>query len=201
MTRPLSPLVGIIGGVLLLVAVVAALRAGDRRMRAAIGLVIAALWLLPLYLLVNNGSLVGMYIQPRYIAPMVVLLGTLVLLRGPGTLRVPTWAARSIAGALALAHAAALHGLIRRFVTGTDVGGLNLNAGAEWSWPGAPAPMTVWLVGSLAWAGLLAVAVPLLSRRASAGGAGGAGGAGAAAGIETPANPAAQNRTTTSDAS
>jgi len=186
---PLSPVVGIVGGLLLLLAVATALRVGDRRMRWAIGLVIVALWLLPLYLLVNNGSLVGMYVQPRYVAPMVVLLSTLVLLRGAGTLRLPTWAAWTVAAALAVAHAAALHGVIRRYVTGTDVVGFDLGAQAEWWWPGAPAPMTVWLVGGVAWAVLLAVAVPLIT-------------AGPGDRSWRPSLAAApQNRTRTSDAS
>jgi len=160
---PLSPAVGIIIGLLVLAATIAAFRAGDRRMRWALALVIAVLWLLPLYLLVNNGSLVGMYVQPRYLAPIVMLLGTLLPLRGAATLRLPGWAAWSIAGALAVAHAAALHGVIRRYATGTDVTGFDLDAGAEWSSPMGPSPMTLWWIGSLAWALLLAAAAPLLA--------------------------------------
>lgn len=161
---PLSPVVGIVGGLRMLAAVVTVLRVEDRRMRWAIWLVILALWVVPLYMLVNHGDLVGMYVQPRYIAPMVVLLGTLVLLRGPAMLRLPAPAAWSIAGALAVAHSVALHGVIRRYVTGTDVSGFDLDAGAEWWWLGAPSPMTVWAIGSIGWAVLLAAAVPLIAR-------------------------------------
>jgi hypothetical protein len=52
---------------------------------------------------------------------------------------------------------------IRRYVTGDDRQGLDLNAGAEWWWQGFPVgPVWVWVVGSLAFAGLLAVLWPRL---------------------------------------
>jgi hypothetical protein len=116
------------------------------------------LWILPTYVLVAGGNVVGENVQPRYLLPLIVLLGMLVLL--PATDRLPrvSWLQLVVVGAaLVVANAFALHVDIRRYVTGIDVASPDLNAGAEWVWPGAPAPMVTWILGSLAYAGLLAV--------------------------------------------
>ena len=63
---------------------------------------------------------------------------------------------------------------IRRYVTGDDLQGLNLDAGAEWWWTGFPVgPTGVWVVGALAFAGLLAVLWPRAAAEPSAALAGG----------------------------
>ena len=59
-----------------------------------------------------------------------------------------------IAGALVAAQAIALHFNIRRYVTGLDVGSFNLNDGIEWWWGSGIAPMVLWAIGSIAFAGL-----------------------------------------------
>ena len=58
-----------------------------------------------------------------------------------------------------MAQAVSLQVNIRRYVTGTGAQGLNLDAGDQWWWSSAPAPMVVWIVGSLAYAALMVVLI------------------------------------------
>src|SRR5690606_9488364 len=115
------------------------------------------MWALPVYVLQQGGHTVGEALQPRYILPLLVLLGGVLALGSP---RIP-WSRRQfllVAGALSVAHIFALHQNIRRYVTGIAGGSFNLNSGMEWWWSGLPlSPMAVWLVGSLSFAALLLV--------------------------------------------
>ncbi|WP_341954141.1 DUF2142 domain-containing protein [Salinibacterium sp. TMP30] len=116
------------------------------------------LWALPTYVLTQGGDKVGEQVQPRYILPLIVLLGGLLVLQA-GRKRFALGRTQTIAVVIALsaANLVALHMNMRRYVTGNDVPGWNLDAGAEWFWSGAPAPMVVWGIGSLAFAGLVAI--------------------------------------------
>jgi len=52
-------------------------------------------------------------------------------------------------------------------VTGTDQQGFDLDGSAEWWWTGVPfGPTALWMIGSLAYAALLAVLWPQLRRAA-----------------------------------
>jgi hypothetical protein len=140
------------------------------RKAIAIGGVSLVLIFLPIYVLSVSGDKVGANLQPRYLLPLIVLL-TFVLLTEPTgqILRFTRFQTFAIFGALVLANLVSLQVNIRRYVTGADQQGLNLDAGAEWWWPGLPfGPMAVWAIGTLAFAGLLATIWPLLHERGSA---------------------------------
>ncbi|NDB42420.1 MAG: hypothetical protein EB035_05530, partial [Actinobacteria bacterium] len=51
---------------------------------------------------------------------------------------------------LTLGNSIALHQTMRRYITGVDVIGWNLNQDAEWWWTVGPSPMTIWLLGTVA---------------------------------------------------
>jgi hypothetical protein len=126
-------------------------------------LVFAALWIFPVYVLVKTGAHVGAYVQPRYILPLIILLAGMLLLRevrnGPVLSKLQSLV---IVGALSAANAVALFWNTRRYVTGTDVTGWNLNSGAEWWWAAMPSPMIAWMLGSLAFAAFLWLLSPAL---------------------------------------
>jgi hypothetical protein len=65
---------------------------------------------------------------------------------------------------LSIANSVALHSNIRRYVTGIDVGGYNLDRDLEWWWSAAPSPMAIWTVGSLAFL-IAALLVAKLARQ------------------------------------
>ncbi len=143
----------------------------NRRKAVAVVGVLAVLLLFPVYLLTAGGDAVGSQFQPRYLLPLVVLLGLVLVIATPGrrTVRFTQTQTVIILSALAVANLVALQVNIRRYVTGADEQGFHLSSGAEWWWDGAPVgPTAVWLVGSLAFAGLLAVLWPELRRKSVA---------------------------------
>ena len=123
------------------------------------------LWIYPLFILQQAGELVGMVFQSRYALPLIPVLLGMALLRSAGHGGIfPNRSHRIwIVGALSVANAVALQHNMRRYTTGIDVFGFNLNADAEWWWFGLHnswlSPMMVWTLGSLAFFGFLWVVV------------------------------------------
>lgn len=133
--------------------------AGWRKTVAVVGVALV-LWLLPTYVLVRGGNIVGDNVQPRYLLPLIVVIGALAILAvGRGRFRL-SWLQISLVGVgLVVAQAVSLQVNIRRYVTGTGLQGIDLDTGDKWWWSSAPAPMVVWVVGSLAYAALLFVLI------------------------------------------
>lgn len=142
----------------------------DWRKAVALGGTLLVLIGLPVYVLTAGGDQVGANLQPRYLLPLIVLFCFLLVTvpagaRGISFTRVQTFA---ILGALAIANFVSLQVNIRRYVTGADQQGLNLDDGAEWWWTGFPVgPSAVWIIGALAYAGLVAVLWHQLRRPAA----------------------------------
>jgi hypothetical protein len=135
------------------------------RVRLVAGLMLVMIWTIPVYLLQISSFLVGAGFQSRYILPLIVVLVGILLLRPAGQ----SWAITDrttlimITIALSISNSLALHQNIRRYVTGLDVRGFNLEADREWWWwelsGTGLGPMVVWAVGSLAFLGAAWVAL------------------------------------------
>ncbi|MGV8970453.1 MAG: DUF2142 domain-containing protein [Microbacteriaceae bacterium] len=137
------------------------------RKAIATGGVLLVLIALPVYVLTVGGDKVGANLQPRYLLPLIVLFAFL-LMTDParGAYRFTRVQTFTIFGALAVANLVSLQLNIRRYTTGADQQGFNLDAGAEWWWAGFPVgPTAVWAIGALAFAALLAVLWPQLRSR------------------------------------
>jgi hypothetical protein len=127
----------------------------------AVGLIAAALVVLPLKVLQGGGNVVGENVQPRYLLPLVMSLVALATLsKSP-----PTAAWRSSRGAMALtvvvltvANVLALGANLRRYLTGVDDNRINLDRDREWWWAVPVTPDMVWvgasILGLLLFAGL-----------------------------------------------
>ena len=120
---------------------------------------VLALWAIPLYLLQLGGFQAGEQVQPRYLVPlMMVFLGTMLLTSSGKPLLSDPRALWYVIVALSVANAIALHTNIRRYTTGVRVQGINLDSPREWWWPFFPDllnPNVVWVIGTVAFAGLL----------------------------------------------
>ena len=124
------------------------------------------LWLLPVYVLSAGGDIIGESVQPRYVLPLIVLFGGLLVLSKRGRPMAFTRAqAVLVVAALSVANFLALHFNMRRYITGVDEAGLNLDSGIEWWWDISMSPMFVWIIGSAAYAGLLGLLVRHLGRQ------------------------------------
>ena len=151
----------------LAVAVMVGLRDMTRRKMIAALFVLALVVIVPFYLLYTSDAVVGTQVQPRYILPLIILLVGLVLVRvsdAPGTTR--PWQAWFVAAALSIANAVALHTNIRRYTTGVDAIGGNLDRNPEWWWNLPVSPMGVWAIGTVAFAATLFWLAALWNRRA-----------------------------------
>lgn len=137
--------------------VYAATRADVRKALVLIG---GALVLLafPTVVLVAAGEGVGENLQPRYLLPLIVLLAGAMFWETDGkpiSFSVPQRAL--VIAALGCAQAVALYLQLSRYVVGFDDLGPDLDGSIEWWWDGFASPMSVWIVGSLSFAALLAV--------------------------------------------
>lgn len=122
----------------------------------AVVVLLIVIWLYPTYLLVQSQSIVGANFQPRYLLPLLVVMAGFLLLQTPERPLVVTRIQVGIVVvALSFANALALHMTMRRYLTGTDVAGINLDADVEWWWNIPVSPMAVWIIGSLAFAGAM----------------------------------------------
>lgn len=142
------------------------LRSRSWRKGLGLGLILLAVWLIPTVLLVKTTVVVGEGVQPRYILPLIVLLAGVALVRLEGR---DDWHASPaqrvlLIVALSIAQAVALHTNLRRYVTGVDVGGANLDSAREWWWNIPVTPMGVWVIGSVSFTMVLIVAAILESR-------------------------------------
>jgi hypothetical protein len=142
----------------------------DWRKAISISGVLLVLVVLPVYVLTVGGMTVGEALQPRYLLPLILLLSLLLVTLPPGRelgfTRIQTF---TLLGALALANLVSLQVNLRRYVTGADQQGPNLDAGAEWWWSDFPVgPSSVWVIGVIASVALLAVLWPRLRRSVSA---------------------------------
>jgi hypothetical protein len=145
----LPTIVGVLGVVALGVAMAAAHGGMARRAWATFGLLVGLVAYLPW-----RAGDIG--VSGRYVWVLAAIALTYYFLEcragGVAIAGMPRAARRVVVAAAGLANAFALHAHIRRYVTGSDVVGWNLNRDAEWWWPSGPAPMTTWLLGSAAFA-------------------------------------------------
>lgn len=125
----------------------------------------SGIWIIPVYTLTRGGQPVGVEVQPRYILPLIVVLGMFLLLATGQRLRWFTRVQTILLGVTLTGTAViSLYFNIRRYVTGDDVQRVDLGSGLEWWWTGVPGPMAVFAIASLAWAGLIAVVLRELHR-------------------------------------
>lgn len=127
------------------------LRFSPWRKSLAIAGVSLALIVIPLYMIVKDRVLMGEYVQPRYIFPMVIIFAGLCLwgLRG---LNISLSGAQLclIALALTLANSLALHANTRRYTAGVSVEGIDLNKELGWWWHLPIGPNWMFAAGTLA---------------------------------------------------
>ena len=121
----------------------------------------SAFLIVVLYLLyANQASLyeVNNEIHPRYFLPMFI--GLIIIAANHKKDRYSNSLVISVALMSTISNSLAIRDSIRRYVTGQDVYSTkSLNRGREWWWQFGPEPETVWLIGTLAFAGLFAVLI------------------------------------------
>jgi hypothetical protein len=108
---------------------------------------------IPLYILVQSGLEVGQQVQPRYLLPLIALVAATALHRPTSKwgLHFTNAQVFIIGIGLFVSNSIALHLNTRRYVTGMDVMGVNLDEGIEWWWDAFfLSPNAVWFIATLA---------------------------------------------------
>ncbi|WP_089913268.1 DUF2142 domain-containing protein [Leifsonia sp. 21MFCrub1.1] len=120
----------------------------------------AALVVVPSYVLYAGRATVGDEVQPRYILPLLIMFAGFALLQeSPRALRFTRFQVVAVAAALAVANTVALHVNLRRYITWEPIVDPNLNHDVNQWWLGAVSPMMVWVVGAIAFAGAVGLAL------------------------------------------
>lgn len=132
------------------------LRVLDKRKGISLLLVIAALIFIPMYVFVREQIHVGTGVQPRYVLPLMFLfIGVSVYGFANERLQLTRLQGLLVFAGAAIANSIALHQNLRRYITGSEYTGLNLNHNIEWWWLGSIQPMMVWAGGAIAFALLM----------------------------------------------
>ncbi|WP_186316527.1 DUF2142 domain-containing protein [Microbacterium sp. BH-3-3-3] len=129
------------------------LRLGDARKWLALAGVGAGVIAVPLYILMHDGVVVGNGVQPRYVFPLIVMFaGIAVFGFARSSLGMGRVQLTVAAVGLVVANSVALHVNLRRYVTGLDRVGINLDRDIEWWWNAPVSPMGLWVIGTFAFA-------------------------------------------------
>jgi hypothetical protein len=129
-------------------------RPTPRRM-VAIVLSLLAMWTVPFVMLAQSNATVGNTVQPRYLLPLMLVAVGIASLRPDAERAWDGFRYAAASVALWLALTIALHQNIARYTSGGSEDAVDPGASAQWWWPSVPAPMIVWIVGSIAFAGML----------------------------------------------
>lgn len=120
------------------------------RNKVAIGLAIASVVAIPSFLLLRSNAVVGAYIQPRYILPLLILTAAVAIVPDKSfELNLEKIQQIVIIFCLSIANSFALHTNIRRYTVGAGDYLFNLDARNEWWWQYGPSPLTIWILGTL----------------------------------------------------
>ena len=160
---PLSDLVVFCGIASLFLVIYATAQRVSRKNWLIVFLMSTFLLLLPLRAELDGVGTGGRYILPLYLMCLVTYLASVETSFARPLIASKT-ISRVLVSTLTLGNSIALHQTMRRYITGVDVIGWNLNQNAEWWWTVGPSPMTIWILGTIMF-GVTATLVLQLARR------------------------------------
>ena len=160
---PLSDLVVFCGIASLFLVIHTTAQRVSRKNWLIVFLMSTLLIVLPLYAELGSVGTSGRYILPLYLMCLVTYLAS-VETSFTRPLITSKTVTRVLVFTLTLGNSIALHQTMRRYITGVDVIGWNLNLNAEWWWTVGPSPMTIWILGTIMF-GVTATLVLQMARR------------------------------------
>ena len=160
---PLSDLVVFCGIASLFLVIYATAQRVSRKNWLIVFLMSTFLLLLPLRAELDGVGTGGRYILPLYLMCLVTYLASVETSFARPLIASKT-ISRVLVSTLTLGNSIALHQTMRRYITGVDVIGWNLNQNAEWWWTVGPSPMTIWILGTIMF-GVTATLILQMARR------------------------------------
>lgn len=153
---PMLPTVPVIAAGILLVIVFWGLRKLSRRKGTALSFTMFVLIAFPLYVLHGQQERVGSEVQPRYILPLLLLfVGVALYDFNRENLGLNRLQGFIVFFGVAATNSLALYSTMKRYISGSVSIGASLNAADGWWWSISVQPMTVWFLGSAAFALLM----------------------------------------------
>lgn len=120
------------------------------RVKFSSGFGLSLLFFLPYYFSIGAIGMASRYIMAIYLVSLATFSSSTVDNRRLINFKFSKSSLVTIFLALSLAQSLSLHQAIRRYITGTNISGWNLNKGAQWWWTHGPSPMSIWMIGSVA---------------------------------------------------
>lgn len=140
------------------------IRRPTRRRMIAITLSLLAMWAVPFVMLAQSNAVVGTTVQPRYLLPLMLIAVGVASLRPDAERAWDGFRFAAAATCLWIALTIGMRQNISRYTSSGD----DDAASAGWWWTGAPAPLVVWVAGSVAFGAML-VSIWIVKRRPTQG--------------------------------
>ena len=120
------------------------------KVKISSGFGLSLLFFLPYWFSLGAIGLASRYIMAIYLVSLVTFSASAVTSRRLANFKLSKSSLITIFLTISLGQSLSLHQSIRRYITGTNVSGWNLNEGAQWWWTHGPSPLSIWILGSVA---------------------------------------------------
>ena len=120
------------------------------KVKISSGFGLSLLFFLPYWFSLGAIGLASRYIMAIYLVSLVTFSASAVSSRRLANFKFSKSALVTIFLTISLGQSLSLHQSIRRYITGTNISGWNLNEGAQWWWTHGPSPLSIWILGSVA---------------------------------------------------
>ena len=144
------PVVLILMSVGLITFIVITARFVPLKVKISSGFGLSLLFFFSYWFSVGSIGLASRYIMALYLVSLATFSASAVTSRRLANFNFSKSSLVTIFLTISLGQSLSLHQSIRRYITGTNISGWNLNKGAQWWWTHGPSPLSIWIIGSVA---------------------------------------------------
>jgi Predicted membrane protein (DUF2142) len=145
-----TPVVLILMSVGLATFIVIMARFAPLKVKISSGFGLSLLFFLPYWLSIGAIASASRYVMAIYLVSLVTFSASAFTSRRLTSFKLSKSSLVTIFLTISVAQSLSLHQTIRRYITGTNISGWNLNKGAQWWWTHGPSPLSIWMIGSVA---------------------------------------------------
>ena len=120
------------------------------KVKISSGLGLSSLFFFSYWFSIGVIGLASRYIMAIYLVSLATFSASAVTSRRVANFKFLKSSIVTIFLTISIGQSLSLHQSIRRYITGTNISGWNLNKGAQWWWTSGPSPLSIWIIGSVA---------------------------------------------------
>jgi hypothetical protein len=120
------------------------------KVKISSGLGLSSLFFFSYWFSIGVIGLASRYIMAIYLVSLATFSASAVTSRRVANFKFSKSSIVTIFLTISIGQSLSLHQSIRRYITGTNISGWNLNKGAQWWWTHWPSPLSIWMIGSVA---------------------------------------------------